>query len=37
LYVNYQRNLPGLTTVPRMTLWVTQLFSSAPMTKPLAR
>jgi hypothetical protein len=35
---NYQRNLMGLTGVPRMGLvWVTKLFSSVPMKKPLAR
>ena len=35
---NYQRNLMGLTRVPRMGLvWVTKLFSSVPMKKPLAR
>src|ERR1700687_279565 len=35
---NYQRNLMGLTGVPRMGLvWVTKLFSSVPMKRPLAR
>jgi hypothetical protein len=35
---NYSRNLPRLTAVPRMTLvWVTKLFSSVPMKRPLAR
>jgi hypothetical protein len=38
LSTNYQRNLPDLTPVPRMTLvWVTKLFSSVPMKKPLAQ
>jgi len=35
---NYRRNLPDLTGVPTMALvWLTELFSSVPMTKPLAQ
>jgi hypothetical protein len=35
---NYLRNLMVLTRVPTMTLiWVTKLFSSVPMKKPLVR
>jgi hypothetical protein len=38
LDANYQRNLLALTGVPTMVLvWVTKLFSSVPMKKPLAR
>ena len=38
LTANYQRNLMVLTHVPTMALiWVTKLFSSVPMKKPLAQ
>jgi hypothetical protein len=38
LTANYQRNLMVLTHVPTMALiWVTKLFSSVPMKKPLVQ